>query len=435
MAQPYDAIIIGAGIIGAAVGLELARKGWKTLNIDKLPAAGYGSTSNSCAIIRTYYSTLDGTAMAYEGYHYWRDWADYVGVADESGLCKFVDCGTLVMKVAHNGYAKKAMEMSQALGIPYEELSPEQLQQRMPGCTTQLFAPAKRPEQAGFGEPTEGEIPGAVFWPHGGYVNDPQLSTHNLQRATEAAGGQFRFNAEITAIRTRDGRVSGVTLSTGEEINAPVVVNVAGPHSRKINDMLGLADAMNIKTRALRHEVPHVKGPEAFDYAQYGVVTSDSDIATYTRPASGGMMLIGSEDPACDPQEWVDDPDNYNNQISEQSRIQVMRVAQRHPSLGIPNTLGGVVDLYDVADDWIPIYDKSDLPGYYLAIGTSGNQFKNAPVAGKMMAALITACEAGHDHDADPVKYTMEYLGREVSLGFYSRNRAINRDSSFSVLG
>ncbi|MEE3115154.1 MAG: FAD-dependent oxidoreductase, partial [Actinomycetota bacterium] len=42
----YDAIIIGAGVIGGATAFELAKKGWKTLNVDKLPASGYGSTSN-----------------------------------------------------------------------------------------------------------------------------------------------------------------------------------------------------------------------------------------------------------------------------------------------------------------------------------------------------------------------------------------------------
>jgi sarcosine oxidase subunit beta len=105
------------------------------------------------------------------------------------------------------------------------------------------------------------------------------------------------------------------------------------------------------------------------------------------------------------------------------------------PELGIPNQVRGVVEAYDVTEDWIPIYDKTDLPGYYIAIGTSGNQFKNTAVAGKMMATLITACEAGQDHDKDPVQYTMEYLGRTVSIGFYSRNREINQESSFSVLG
>ena len=66
----------------------------------------------------------------------------------------------------------------------------------------------------------------------------------------------------------------------------------------------------------------------------------------------------------------------------------------------------GVVDLYDCSDDWIPIYDKSDLGGFYMAIGTSGNQFKNGPVVGHCMAELIDAVEKGHDHDSDPVKVT-----------------------------
>ena len=52
MNRTTDVIIIGAGIIGCATAFELAKKGYHTLNIDKLPAAGYGSTSNSCALIR-----------------------------------------------------------------------------------------------------------------------------------------------------------------------------------------------------------------------------------------------------------------------------------------------------------------------------------------------------------------------------------------------
>ena len=94
-----------------------------------------------------------------------------------------------------------------------------------------------------------------------------------------------------------------------------------------------------------------------------------------------------------------------------------------------------MVSLYDVTDDWIPIYDVSDLPGFYMAVGTSGNQFKNAPVAGAMMAELIVKCQAGHDHDADPVCFDYHYTKRQANIGFFSRNRQINPNSSFSVLG
>ena len=48
MSESADAIVIGSGVIGCATAFELAKKGYKTLSIDKLPDAGYGSTSNSC---------------------------------------------------------------------------------------------------------------------------------------------------------------------------------------------------------------------------------------------------------------------------------------------------------------------------------------------------------------------------------------------------
>ena len=58
-----------------------------------------------------------------------------------------------------------------------------------------------------------------------------------------------------------------------------------------------------------------------------------------------------------------------------------------------------------------------------MAVGTSGNQFKNAPVAGAMMAELIIACEQGRDHDRDPLPFHLPRTGRTLSLGFFSRRR------------
>ena len=51
------------------------------------------------------------------------------------------------------------------------------------------------------------------------------------------------------------------------------------------------------------------------------------------------------------------------------------------------------------------------------------------------MAELIEAVEGGHDHEADPVQVTGRYTGRTIDVGFYSRNRQINPDSSMSVHG
>ena len=40
MSKGYDAVIIGAGIIGAAIGYELSKRGRRTLNVDMLAGRG-----------------------------------------------------------------------------------------------------------------------------------------------------------------------------------------------------------------------------------------------------------------------------------------------------------------------------------------------------------------------------------------------------------
>jgi sarcosine oxidase subunit beta len=437
MNKKADAIIIGAGVIGSSVAFELAKRGYKTLNIDKLPTSGYGSTSNSCAIVRAHYSTWDGVAMAYEGFFYWDDWENYLGVEDERGMIKYMKTGSIMFKLQGEDHSKKSLKFFEEIGVEHEIWDLEKLKERMPIYSHDQFDGTTRPDDdEHFFDKTGKKIEGAIFTPGSGYVSDPQLSSHNLQVAAEANGGEFLFNNEIKEIRQEDGKVLGVSLKTGEQIDAPIVVNVAGPHSFVINRMAGVEEEMNIKTKALRHEVHHVPSPEGFDFEKDGFHTSDGDNYIYFRPETGNTILIGSEDPLCDPKEWIEDPDNYNNQVTEsQWRAQVYRCARRIPDLKIPSRTSGVVDLYDVSDDWIPIYDKSALRGFYMAIGSSGNQFKNAPVAGHCMAELIDACEKGHDHDANPLKVKTVYTGLELNMGFYSRNREINPNSSFSVNG
>jgi sarcosine oxidase subunit beta len=432
--RQYDAIIIGAGIIGAAIAFELAKKGYKTLNVDKLPSAGYGSTSGSCAIIRLHYSTPDGVATAREGYYYWINWPEYLEAQDERGLANYINTGCLVIKTELNKYLKNVMNSLDDLGVEYEELDIEGIKKKVPFLDTRKYFPAKLPDAPDFGKPTDDAVEGAIFVPESGYITDPQLSTHNLQRAAEAKGATFMFNAEVVDIRKKDGRVAGITLKNGAQIDSPIVVNVAGPHSFIINRMAGVEEGMKIKTKALRQEVCHVPAPDGIDYQKEGTIISDGDIGCYSRPETGNHILVGSEDPECDEREWVD-PDNYNQNFSGQWTTQAMREAQRIEGLRVPNQMQGVVDLYDVSDDWIPIYDKSDLPGFYMAVGTSGNQYKNAPLVGVMMSELIDKVEAGHDHDQNPIQFYMKYTGRKFDLGFYSRRREINPDSSFSVIG
>ena len=375
MTERFDAIVIGAGVIGANIGFELSKAGHRTLIIDKLPASGYGSTANSCAIIRTHYSTWAGVAMAYEGVFYWRNWAEYLEADDERGLVEYHECGGTYLR-GDDRYTEKVLPLFDEIGIPYELWDNDTLKKRIPGIDLGRHGPPVQADDDTFWKDPDEELLGAVYCPVAGYISDPQLSAHNLQRAAEAKGAEFRFKTEVSDVRSADGRVTGVTLADSSEVDAAIVVNVAGPHSFVINEMAGVADSMNIKTRALRHEVHHVPAPPGLDFETDGMLIGDDDSGTYFRPEVGNHILVGSQDPDCDPQVWVEDPDEFDREVSgRQWRNQVFRLARRLPELGVPNERKGVVDLYDVSDDWIPIYDKSDLGGFYLA-----NRHEREPV-------------------------------------------------------
>src|SRR3712207_3669571 len=162
MSKKVDAVIIGAGVIGAATAYELSRKGYRTLNIDKLPASGYGPTSASCAIVRAHYSSWDGVAMAYEGFFYWKDWANYLETADEAGLARYVDCGTVLLK-SKTGHHEKVLEHYRDIGVEFEEWDNDTLRGRMPIYDQHAYWPPKRPEDEAFWQPSDEELDGAVF--------------------------------------------------------------------------------------------------------------------------------------------------------------------------------------------------------------------------------------------------------------------------------
>jgi phytoene dehydrogenase-like protein len=66
---------------------------------------------------------------------------------------------------------------------------------------------------------------GAWGFPRGGMGG----VTSALAAAARSFGAEVRTGAEVARIRTRGGRVTGVTLASGEEVDAPVVVTTAHP--------------------------------------------------------------------------------------------------------------------------------------------------------------------------------------------------------------
>jgi len=428
-----DVVIIGGGVMGASIALELSKTGRKVIVLDKGGAPGAGSTSASSAIIRFTYSNFNTILMAWENAQIWFNWDKFVGVQDPDGMAKYVKTGYLVfLTEGYDGVRQR--ELWDEFGIPYELLSPEEVRKRWPAFETGKFYPPKSIEDPAFADDPYDQL-WALFDPLSGFMDDPMLAAHNMAHAAKAHGAEFRFHTEVTEVLRDGGRASGVVLKNGERIESQFVINAAGPHAAKVNKMAGVFDEMKVKHQPLRQEVFSPPAPKGFRLEDDAPIVADLDLGQYFRPHMGDLLNVGTTEPACDPLHFIDDADNWNDNTTPEFAERVMlRLARRLPDFGIPLKTLGIGALYDVSDDWIPIYDKSSLPGFFMACGTSGNQFKNAPLVGKFMRVLMEAEEQGIDHDLTPLSVTGEHTGKEIHLDAFSRLRT-SGETAGNVMG
>ena len=198
-----DAVVIGAGVIGSSVALELARSGRSVICVDKGPAAGAGSTSASSSIIRFSYSTRDAVLTAWEAAAKWRDWSGHLGIDDPDGMARFVPAGNLIL--CTTGYdGATVMALWDELDIPYEWFDSPELRARFPGLDAGKYYPPKRIDDPAFGDDADGELT-AVYQADGGYIDDPMLSAHNVSRGRPAPRGGL----PVPARRDGDRSVGG----------------------------------------------------------------------------------------------------------------------------------------------------------------------------------------------------------------------------------
>lgn len=403
--------------------------------VDRGSGPGYGTSSASSAIIRFDYSTFDGVALAWESAHCWDAWQDHLGASIRGPLAKYRKTGAVTLETPVLP-RKRTTDLYRSVGIPAQEWSPDDLRRQVPAIDPGRFWPPKATTDPEFWSDPVGELD-ATYVEAGGFIDDPLLATRNLAEAAASLGARFVYGSPVTAIIRSRHRARGVITAAGETIHSAVTVNAAGPWSRQINRLAHVDNEFQTQVRPLRVEVHQASAPPCYNGDEgTGPVICDLDLGIYARYSPGDLMLIGGTEPACDELDWADDPDNVSfNCTKTMHDRQLTRASRRFPGLRIPNVPKGIVGIYDVSGDWIPIYDKTSLPGYYVAIGTSGNQFKNAPVVGKMVASLIAISETSGNDDLESIFYDCPYTGNRISMPAFSRSRKPNPNTTGTVIG
>jgi sarcosine oxidase subunit beta len=416
------------------VGLELRRRGCDVTVVDRAGDVGHGSTSASCGIVRRFYSQPAMIAMAHEGACIWADWALYLGPIDDDKAVFFRPGMLFIPSRVDDGVHDIVTQMEK-LGIRVSLLTADEVAARFPFLDTASQFPPRTVEDPDFFLPSGQRIEGAVFEEDAGYVVSPGLATQNLRLAGERDGVRFVLNREVIKISGKDSGGFRLELAGGGSIESDVVVNIAGPHSARVNRLAGVE--LPLETRPLRREVHALTNPLHAQGVKPGVpIVGDLNSGIYFRPESGGSdLIVGTTDPECDELEWIADPDDFDPGVTETYRQrQCLRLMKRFPEVRLGRS-SGLAALYDVTvRDWYPIADRTDLPGYYVCIGTSGSSFKTAPVLGRLMAEIIDACEGGRNTDRDPIELQLPRAGISVDTRFLSRLRGEIR-STGTVIG
>ena len=398
--ETADVVIIGGGIIGMSIAHQIARRSnLKVIVLEKGVGLGEGSTGGSSAITRQRYSKLESIRVARDGNVIWRNWAEYTGLSEPVGTLH--DIGVLWMMHDSIQGVEADKDRLVAEGIDAVMVDAADLKKLYPGvsaCMVPFDLTGEIEHECADGDAFLIERDTGFF--------DATGALLDVATAARAGGVDVRMRTEVVDVSVVGGRATGVTLADGSSIDAPMIVNAAGPWCNRISEMAGLEtswDLVPTRIQVLYRALPA-------DVPRPIPVICDAPGGVYFRPEAGdGQIILGSllEDDELE----VADPDRYN-QAADRAFIDTKIHALHHrlpdlPYLGVP---GGMASLYPVnRQDVLPIVGPTAIDGFAVVNGFSGHGFKESQVIASMMAQWIT------DERAD--------LDTNVPMEFFSIDR------------
>ncbi len=357
--QSYDAIVIGAGVIGSSVAYHLARLGaGRVLVLERLQI-GSGTSTQSSGILRTHYSVVENVELAKRSWAAFNDFAGYLG--DEEASAGLVKCGYLIC--APEG--PKLDALAHALAG----------QERMGVEVCHIDRAAAR-DLLPIAQFDDADLIG--YEPEAGFA-DAYLVATGFARSARRQGVKIMEGVNVEGLLMEGGRVMGVKTSLGS-FHSNTIVSTQNIWAGDIERWTGVPTPV----KAERHTVLALAGPEAYSFKMPVFKDLGSPGMLYCRSYGGNQMLV-SEGIAG---EALAVPDNEQGDISMDYVVEIgEQVAQRFPSFGEAGLASSWTGVYDVTPDWNPVLGRlPDVPGLVVGYGFSGHGFKLSPGVGLVLA-------------------------------------------------
>jgi glycine oxidase len=344
----WDVIVIGGGIIGLSLAIELRKKGAGVLVVERgEPGREASSAAGGMLVDCTVETPTALQPMAIASARMYPEFVHELQV--ESGLyVDLRDQGAIVFPAPEHVHERPGFtraDLAKLLPVPLVELEP-------------ALADFNRP----------------AFYLQERSV-DPRALTAAALQAAKHRGVDISSGDVVMAVRLSDGQVTGVA-TTKTSFRASKVVNCAGawsgqiaPHAFPTRPVKGQMLCLASPSRGLLKHV--IRAPEV-----------------YLIPRSNGRILVGTtvEEAGFD----------KRTDVATIQRLHRSAVALV-PGLRNAKILEDWAGLRPGTPDALPILGATATPGYYVATGHFRDGILLAPITAQVMTNVITGADCNYD--------------------------------------
>lgn len=375
-----DAVVIGAGMIGAACALALVRAGLSVAVLDQGPVGGGTTGAGEGNLLVSDKIPGPELDLALRSLALWRDLAEEFG-----DVFEYETKGGLI--VARDGDELNALRelaaTQSAFQVQAEEVDPVGMRTLEPHISSGLA--------------------GGVYYPQDAQVM-PTLAAAHLLRAAKQSGARLHTGSPVTKISlTANGSVCAVETPT-VRISTPCVINATGVSAGEVAALAGgyvpvqprrgFILVTSPQPLLVRHKV------YAAAYVS-DVASSEASLQTsaVVESTKAGTILIGAS------RERV----GFDRTMSVPAlRRLAAQAVDLFPALAGVDVIRAYCGFRPYLPDHLPaIGPDPRVPGLFHACGHEGAGIGLAPATGELIAHLVTGAAGTVDpRPFDPARFT-----------------------------
>jgi sarcosine oxidase subunit beta len=347
-----DAVVVGAGIIGASSAYHLSAAGRTVAVLEARSGYAEGSSGRSFASVRSQWADHVSIELS------WRSIQAYQRFEEEHGVdVGYRPTGYLLLW-GEDVWARQleAVALQRAHGVPVEVLDPADAQGLTP------FA-------------TDG-VAGTTYGPADGRI-DPHIATGAYLGLARAAGAAVHFGSAVTGIE-RDTDDTWVVRTGMRTVRARYVVNAAGGWSSETAALAGIS-------APVVHSKRNVYASASGATDRVLPMTCDMATGVYLR-SDGDRVLFGLSNPR--------QTDGYDTEVDWGWLEVLLGIAEnRFPWLAdLPlDSRACWAGTYENTPDAKPLLGpEPSAPGWIHACGFSGHGVMQAPEVGRLVAEQVS---------------------------------------------